>query len=193
MLQGSAPIATRNRDFCSSGRCSRMEARADGGFSMAEIVAPRATGESPHLSIETDAFYYLVDGTVEMLLGEEVRTARKGDFVLRPGDTACTPHHRRGRSAAATAQALGPRMCVASVRRANRSEHPATNWPQAARFRPSPVTAAVTATFRRTRAPPAQPEVASTAAVPGFQARRSEPNRRTIERLSQWDAEKQNP
>ena len=73
-------------------------AQTDGSFSIFEIVAPRGTGAPPHLSTQTDAFYYLLDGAVEMLLGEEVHTARKGDFVFVPRST---PHARRTTSESA--------------------------------------------------------------------------------------------
>ncbi len=67
-------------------------ARTDGSFSMFEILAPRGAGVPPHLAVETDAFYYMLDGAVDMLLGDEVRTAGKGDFVFVPKGT---PHARR--------------------------------------------------------------------------------------------------
>lgn len=71
------------------------EARTEGSYCMFDIVAPRSTGAPPHFFVEADAFYYVLDGEVDMLLGEEVRPARKGDFVFVPKGT---PHARRTRS-----------------------------------------------------------------------------------------------
>jgi mannose-6-phosphate isomerase-like protein (cupin superfamily) len=67
-------------------------ARTDECFCMFDIVAPRGTGARPHLFVEADAFYYILDGAVDMLLGHEVKTAGKGDFVFVPKGT---PHARR--------------------------------------------------------------------------------------------------
>ena len=68
------------------------QARTDGSFSMFDVVAPRGTGAPPHLSVEADAFYYVLDGAVDVLLGDDVRSAGKGDFVFVPRGT---PHARR--------------------------------------------------------------------------------------------------
>jgi mannose-6-phosphate isomerase-like protein (cupin superfamily) len=77
------------------------QARTDGSFSMFEVLAPRGTGAPPHLFVEADAFYYVLDGTVDMLVGHEVRAAAKGDFVFVPKGT---PHARR--TASETARVL---------------------------------------------------------------------------------------
>jgi len=68
------------------------QARTDGSFSMFDILAPRGTGAPPHLFAAADAFYYVLDGAMDVLLGEDVRTASKGDFVFVPQGT---PHARR--------------------------------------------------------------------------------------------------
>ena len=68
------------------------DARTDGSFSMFDMLAPRGTGAPPHLFVEADAFYYVLEGAVDMLLGHEVRTASKGDFVFVPKGT---PHAHR--------------------------------------------------------------------------------------------------
>lgn len=72
--------------------------RTDGSFSMFDVLAPCGTGAPPHLFVESDAFYYVLDGSVEMLLGHEVRTANEGDFVFVPKGT---PHARRTASESA--------------------------------------------------------------------------------------------
>ena len=68
------------------------QTRTDGGFSMFDILAPRGAGASPHLFVGSDAFYYVLEGEVDMLVGHEVRTAVKGDFAYIPKGA---PHARR--------------------------------------------------------------------------------------------------
>ena len=59
---------------------------------MFDIVAPRETGVTPHYFVDADAFYYVLDGEVDMLLADEVKPACKGDFVFVPKGM---PHARR--------------------------------------------------------------------------------------------------
>ena len=68
------------------------QTRTDGSLSMFEILTPRGTGAPPHLFVDADAFYYVLDGTVEVLIGHEVRAVAKGDFAFVPKGT---PHARR--------------------------------------------------------------------------------------------------
>lgn len=63
------------------------QARTDGGFSMFEIMAPRGTGAPPHLFVGSDVFHYVLDGAIDFFIGDEVRTANKGDFVFVPKGT----------------------------------------------------------------------------------------------------------
>ena len=62
-------------------------ARTDGSFSAFEVVAPRGTGSAPHAWVGSDAFYYVLEGEVDILLGDGVRAARRGDFVFVPKGT----------------------------------------------------------------------------------------------------------
>ena len=66
--------------------------RTDGSFSMFDIRSSRGVGAQPHESAEADACHYVLDGAVDMLIGETVRTANKGDFVFV---THGTVHARR--------------------------------------------------------------------------------------------------
>ena len=106
------------------------QARTDGSFSMFEIVTPRGTGAPPHVFVESDAFYYVLDGAVDMLIGDEVRAATKGDFVFVPKGT---PHARR--SASVTARLLHlrttgnfERVLKAFGRETNAIEPPPGDW-----------------------------------------------------------------
>ena len=66
--------------------------RTDGSFSMFDICGHRGAGAPPHESSEADAFYFILDGTVDMLIGEKVKTVKEGDFVFIPHGTV---HARR--------------------------------------------------------------------------------------------------
>ena len=68
------------------------QARTDGSYCMFDILSPRGTGAPPHLFVAADAFYYVLDGAMDVLLGEDVRSAGKGDFVFVPQGT---PHARQ--------------------------------------------------------------------------------------------------
>ena len=72
--------------------------RTDGSFSVFEIRSRRDAGAPPQESTEADAFYYVLDGTVDMLIGETVKVAGRGDFVFVPQGTI---HARRTTSEAA--------------------------------------------------------------------------------------------
>ena len=70
-------------------------ARTAGSYSMFDIFGRRGSGAPPHESSEADGFYFVLDGEVDMLVGAEVRTVRKGDFIFIPHGTV---HARRTRS-----------------------------------------------------------------------------------------------
>ena len=106
------------------------QARTDGSFSMFEILAPRGTGAPPHLFVEADACYYILDGTMDMLVGHEVRAAATGDFVFVPKET---PHARR--TASETARLLHlrtpagfERVLRAFGQQTDATEPPPPNW-----------------------------------------------------------------
>jgi quercetin dioxygenase-like cupin family protein len=64
------------------------EAKDTGGrFSMMEELLPKGSGPGPHKHTWSDETYYMLDGDVTFLVGEEIKTARKGDFVMVPRNT----------------------------------------------------------------------------------------------------------
>ncbi len=79
------------------------QARTDGGFSMFEILGPRGAGAAPHVFVGSDAFYYILDGSIDMFIGDKLRSADKGDLVFVPKGT---PHARRVTSETARAPYL---------------------------------------------------------------------------------------
>ena len=104
--------------------------RTDGSFSMFEIYGLRGAGAPPHESSEADAFYFLLDGTVDMLVGDKIRTVNKGDFVFIPHGTA---HARRTTSDSARMVYVRTpggfeRLLEARGERTRSAEPPAPGW-----------------------------------------------------------------
>ena len=58
-----------------------------GRFSMMEQLLPKGSGPGPHKHTWSDETFYMLDGELTLLVGDEIRTARKGDFVMVPRDT----------------------------------------------------------------------------------------------------------
>jgi quercetin dioxygenase-like cupin family protein len=58
-----------------------------GRFSLIEQLLPKHSGPGPHKHTWSDETYYLLDGEITFLLGDEIKIARKGDFVLVPRNT----------------------------------------------------------------------------------------------------------
>ncbi|MEO6057518.1 MAG: cupin domain-containing protein [Gemmatimonadales bacterium] len=48
---------------------------------------PRGAGPGPHTHTWSDETYYMLNGEITFLIGDEIRTARKGDFLMVPRDT----------------------------------------------------------------------------------------------------------
>jgi quercetin dioxygenase-like cupin family protein len=72
-------------------------AETSGGYSISEWwLEPHTTGPGPHSHPEDDTFYVL-EGTMSVLVGERWIEAPKGAFVLIPGGTT---HDFENRSAA---------------------------------------------------------------------------------------------
>ena len=67
-------------------------ARTDGSCSVFDIYGRRGAGAPPHESSEADVFYHVLDGSIDVLIGDKVKTANKGDFVFIPHGTV---HARR--------------------------------------------------------------------------------------------------
>ena len=58
-----------------------------GRFSMMEQLLPKGSGPGPHKHTWSDETFYMLDGEITLLVGDEIRTARKGDFVIVPRST----------------------------------------------------------------------------------------------------------
>jgi len=58
-----------------------------GRFSMMEQLLPKGSGPGPHTHTWSDETFYMLDGEITLLVGDEIRTARKGDFVMVPRST----------------------------------------------------------------------------------------------------------
>jgi quercetin dioxygenase-like cupin family protein len=61
------------------------EAKDTGGrFSMMEELLPKDSGPGPHKHTWSDETFYILDGEITVLVGDEIKTARKGDFLMVP-------------------------------------------------------------------------------------------------------------
>ena len=58
-----------------------------GRFSMMEQLLPKGSGPGPHTHTWSDETFYMLDGEITLLVGNEVMTARKGDYVMVPRNT----------------------------------------------------------------------------------------------------------
>ena len=58
-----------------------------GRFSMMEQLLPRGSGPGPHKHTWSDETFYMLDGEITLLVGDEIRQARKGDYIMVPRDT----------------------------------------------------------------------------------------------------------
>ena len=58
-----------------------------GRFSLMEQLLPKGSGPGPHKHTWSDETFYMLDGEITLLVGDETRTARKGDFVVVPRST----------------------------------------------------------------------------------------------------------
>ncbi len=64
------------------------EAKDTGGrFSLMEELLRKDSGPGPHKHTWSDETYYMLDGEITFLVGEEIKTSRKGDFVMVPRNT----------------------------------------------------------------------------------------------------------
>jgi quercetin dioxygenase-like cupin family protein len=64
------------------------EAKDTGGrFSMMEQLAAKDSGPGPHKHTWSDETFYMFDGEIRFLIGEEIKTARTGDFLMIPRNT----------------------------------------------------------------------------------------------------------
>jgi quercetin dioxygenase-like cupin family protein len=58
-----------------------------GRYSLMEEWMPKGAGAPPHKHTWSDEHYYIQEGEFTFLIGEEIRTARQGDFVFVPRNT----------------------------------------------------------------------------------------------------------
>ena len=64
------------------------EAKDTGGrFSMMEELLPKDSGPGPHKHTWSDETFYILDGEIAVLIGDEIKTARTGDFLMVPRNT----------------------------------------------------------------------------------------------------------
>jgi quercetin dioxygenase-like cupin family protein len=64
------------------------EAKDTGGrFSMMEELSPKDSGPGPHKHTWSDETFYMLDGEIKFLIGDEIKTARTGDFLMVPRNT----------------------------------------------------------------------------------------------------------
>jgi quercetin dioxygenase-like cupin family protein len=64
------------------------EAKDTGGrFSMMLELLPKGSGPGPHKHTWSDETFYMLDGEITFLVGEEIKTGRTGDFILIPRNT----------------------------------------------------------------------------------------------------------
>jgi len=64
------------------------EAKNTGGrFSMMFEFLPKDSGLGPHKHTGSDETFYILDGEITVLVGEEIQTVRTGDFLMVPRNT----------------------------------------------------------------------------------------------------------
>jgi quercetin dioxygenase-like cupin family protein len=64
------------------------DAKATGGrFSLMDELLRKDSGPGPHKHCWSDETYYMLDGQITFLVGDEIKTARAGDFLMVPRNT----------------------------------------------------------------------------------------------------------
>ncbi len=63
-----------------------------GRWSMMEQLMPQGVGPPPHKHLWSDETFYILDGTITFLIGDEIKSAGKGSFINIPRGTR---HHFR--------------------------------------------------------------------------------------------------
>jgi quercetin dioxygenase-like cupin family protein len=58
-----------------------------GRYSLMHETLPKGSGAPPHKHTWSDEHFYMLDGEVTFLVGDEIRSARTGDFVWVPRNT----------------------------------------------------------------------------------------------------------
>ena len=66
------------------GVVRKISAAADGAFSVVEHpLEPRALAAPPHTHVTTDEYSFVIEGEIEVLMGEETFRAPAGSYVLK--------------------------------------------------------------------------------------------------------------
>ncbi|MER5574971.1 cupin domain-containing protein [Streptomyces massasporeus] len=93
---GFAPVLTRAAEAeTTRDPSSVMTLLADSGNTGGRLTAYRSTftegavGAPAHLHTEASEMFYVIDGALQVLVGEEITVLRAGDFLLVPPNT---PH-----------------------------------------------------------------------------------------------------
>jgi len=64
------------------------EAKDTGGrFSMMLEWLPKGSGPGPHKHTWSDETFYMLDGEITFLIGDDIKTGRTGDFLMVPRNT----------------------------------------------------------------------------------------------------------
>ncbi len=64
------------------------ESKDTGGrFSMMEELLPKDSGPGPHKHTWSDETFYMLHGEITFLVGNDIKTARTGDFLMVPRNT----------------------------------------------------------------------------------------------------------
>jgi quercetin dioxygenase-like cupin family protein len=58
-----------------------------GRFSMMYELLPKGSGPGPHKHTWSDETFYILDGEITFLVGDEIKTGRTGDFLMVPRNT----------------------------------------------------------------------------------------------------------
>ena len=58
-----------------------------GRYSLMHETLPHGAGAPPHKHTWSDEHFYILDGDLTFLVGEDIRTAHSGDFVFVPRNT----------------------------------------------------------------------------------------------------------
>jgi mannose-6-phosphate isomerase-like protein (cupin superfamily) len=65
-------------------------AQSDGAYFIFEAIVPPGAGPPPHIHRREQETYYLLEGTLDIIVGEKRLKASKGDFVHTPPGTVHT-------------------------------------------------------------------------------------------------------
>jgi quercetin dioxygenase-like cupin family protein len=68
-------------------------AESGGAYFAMEAIVPPGGGPPPHIHRNEDETFYVIEGEIEFLLGDEVVTGGVGDFVNVPRDTVHRFHN----------------------------------------------------------------------------------------------------